>query len=127
MNSPELEDKIQTIELRLTRIEKVLNRLNVLNLGSSAYDRPEYTDEDIARSETSDNQYSTLITKVQSNWLGFIAVICFVLAGGFIIKLSIDSGWLSCEKRIGLSTLFGIGLIFSRSAFLTLSKGGLYY
>jgi uncharacterized membrane protein len=45
------------------------------------------------------------------NWLGMIAVICFVLAAGFIIKLSIESGWLTPERQIGLAVLFGMGLI----------------
>jgi uncharacterized membrane protein len=45
------------------------------------------------------------------HWLGAIAVICFVLAAGFIIKLSIDSGWLTHERQLGLATLFGFSLI----------------
>ena len=45
------------------------------------------------------------------NWLGVVGVICFVLAAAFIIKLSIDSGWLTPERQIGLAALFGFGLI----------------
>lgn len=45
------------------------------------------------------------------NWLGVVGVICFVLAAAFIIKLSIDSGWLTPERQIGLAVLFGLGLI----------------
>ena len=45
------------------------------------------------------------------NWLGIIAVVCFVLAAGFIIKLSIDSGWLTPERQIGLALIFGLSLI----------------
>jgi len=45
------------------------------------------------------------------NWLGIVGVICFVLAAAFIIKLSIDSGWLTPERQIGLAVLFGLGLI----------------
>lgn len=45
------------------------------------------------------------------SWLGAVAVICFVLAAGFIIKLSIESGWLTPERQIGLAVLLGLGLI----------------
>lgn len=45
------------------------------------------------------------------NWLGIVASICFVFAAAFIIKLSIDSGWLTPERQIGLAVLLGIGLI----------------
>ena len=45
------------------------------------------------------------------NWLGVVGVICFVLAAAFIIKLSIESGWLTPERQIGLAVLFGLALI----------------
>ena len=45
------------------------------------------------------------------NWLGVIGVICFVLAAGFIVKLSIDSGWLTPARQIGLAGLLGFALI----------------
>ncbi len=44
-------------------------------------------------------------------WLGAIAVVCFVLAAGFIVRLSIESGWLTPERQLGLATLFGLALI----------------
>ncbi len=47
------------------------------------------------------------------NWLGVVGIICFVLAAGFIIKLSIDSGWLTPVRQIGLAIFFGLGLIAS--------------
>lgn len=45
-------------------------------------------------------------------WLGVVGVICFVLAAGFIIKLSLDSGWLTPSRQIGLAMMLGLGLIF---------------
>lgn len=45
------------------------------------------------------------------NWLGIIGVICFVLAAAFIVKLSIDSGWLTPERQIGLAVLLGLSLV----------------
>lgn len=52
------------------------------------------------------------------NWLGIVASICFVFAAAFIIKLSIDSGWLTPERQIGLAVLLGFGLIAAGFALL---------
>lgn len=43
----------------------------------------------------------------QGNLLGYVAVLCFVMAAGFIIKLSIDTGWFTPEKQIILPLLLG--------------------
>lgn len=45
------------------------------------------------------------------NWLGVVAVICFMMAAGFIIKLSLDSGWLTPIRQIGIAAMFGLGLV----------------
>lgn len=45
------------------------------------------------------------------NLLGVIAVVCFVLAASFIVKLSIDSGWLTPTRQVGLALAFGFSLI----------------
>ncbi len=42
--------------------------------------------------------------------LPILAVICFGLAGIFIVKLAIDSGWLTPVRQWGLLALFGLGL-----------------
>lgn len=57
------------------------------------------------------------------NWLGIMAVICFVLAAGFIVKLSIESGWLTPARQIGLAVMLGIGLIGSGLTLLRLDRG----
>ena len=58
------------------------------------------------------------------NWLGIIAVICFVLAAGFIIKLSIESGWLTPARQVGLAALLSVSLI---GAGLTLMRSDREY
>lgn len=45
------------------------------------------------------------------NWLAIAAVICFVVAAGFIVKLSVDSGWLTPPRQLGLAALLGLTLI----------------
>ncbi|RYZ67226.1 MAG: DUF2339 domain-containing protein, partial [Proteobacteria bacterium] len=39
------------------------------------------------------------------------AVICFVMAGAFIVKLAVDSGWLTPARQIGIAALLGFVLI----------------
>lgn len=48
-----------------------------------------------------------------SKLLGVIAAICFVLAGLFIVKLAIDSGWLTPARQLGMLILFGLTLALS--------------
>lgn len=45
------------------------------------------------------------------NWLGIAAVICFVIAAGFIVQLTIESGWLTPIRQIGLAVVLGLALI----------------
>lgn len=45
------------------------------------------------------------------NWLGAVSVICFVVAAAFIIKLAIETGWLTPARQIGLAALLGFTLI----------------
>jgi hypothetical protein len=60
--------------------------------------------------------------KEQGSWLGIAAVICFVLAGGFTIRLSMEYEWMTPIKQIGIVTLFGISLIFSRVLFVNIDN-----
>lgn len=45
------------------------------------------------------------------NFLPILAVICFFLAGIFIVRLTIESGWLTPVRQWGLLSLFGISLV----------------
>lgn len=47
------------------------------------------------------------------NWLAALSVVCFVLAGVYIIKLAIDAGWLTPLRQCGLAALFGAALVGS--------------
>lgn len=46
------------------------------------------------------------------NFLAVISMICFVFAAAFIVKLAIDSEWLTPARQMGLAGLLGVGLIF---------------
>jgi len=55
-------------------------------------------------------------------WLSSITIICFILAAGLLIKVSIDSGWLTPERQMGLAALIGLGLAGAGLAFGTSSN-----
>jgi uncharacterized membrane protein len=46
-----------------------------------------------------------------SQLLPLVAVVCFVLAGVFLVRLAIEAGWLTPERQWGLLTLLGTVLV----------------
>ena len=48
-----------------------------------------------------------------SQLLPLVAVVCFVLAGVFLVRLAIEAGWLTAERQWGLLTLLGTVLVGS--------------
>lgn len=96
----ELEERLALIESRLATVE---NHLGIATAPPAL----------IATNEPA--EHITVLPESQAekpgNWLGLVAIICFVLAGGFIVKLSIESGWLTPARQIGLAVLFGFSLI----------------
>lgn len=93
-----VEEQLALINYRLDRIE---HQLHISPAESS-------------QKSNQPSRAATALTPFKinsSNLLGIIAIICFVLAAGFIIKLSIDSGWLTPIRQIVIATLFGFSLI----------------
>jgi uncharacterized membrane protein len=66
-----------------------------------------------------------------ASWLlGVVAVICFVLAASFLVKLAIDSGWLTPARQLAMAAIFGgtliaTGVVFAERdiAYLSLLPG----
>jgi uncharacterized membrane protein len=128
MNLEMLDDRLQQIESRLTKIENTIIKSpgTTTSIHSEPLKKPEIkrsslsildsanrlSDPQIANSQ--ENTALSQITSESSfsgNWLGIISIICFIFAAGFIIKLSIESGWLTPAKQIVLAALLGISLI----------------
>lgn len=100
MDSSSTDDRLKAIENRLKAIEDQLGLSSpTVQFLSSAISEP-------PKEPAQEKEMSK-----PGNWLGIIAVICFVLAAGFIIKLSIETGWLTAARQIGLAYLLGIVLI----------------
>ena len=110
MNPYDLPEQLKSIETRLTRIE------NALGIKPEIKSSPQEEIISVKINQEENKQTS-------SNWLAIIAVICFVLAAVFIIKLSIDSGWLTPVRQLGLAVIFAFSLIASGFFLLKLDKG----
>jgi uncharacterized membrane protein len=95
----QLEDRLEALEARLSDIENYLVMPQKQAAGKKAASPQKWKSVPVA------------VETKPGNWLGIIAIICFVLAAGFIIKLSIESGWLTPERQIGLAALLGLTLV----------------
>ncbi len=51
------------------------------------------------------------------NWLGILGVGCFVLAVGYLIKIGVDSGWLTPARQLILAYTFSALLVWLGSRF----------
>lgn len=112
MELPELNERLSALELRLEQLEKQDHPVSWKVQASS----PELK-------WTPPKQFGkTPRPGAPGNWLGYIAVLCFILAALFIIKLSVETGWLTPERQIGIAFLFGAGLIGCGLKVLPLDK-----
>ncbi len=106
MNAPErsTEDRLNDLEKKIDYIVEILG-IKSLQAKSRSVDEippipPQAPHDQILQP-----------TKNSINFLPILAVICFFLAAVFIVKLTIDSGWLTPARQWGLLTLFGISLV----------------
>ena len=106
-NLDQFQQRLQSLEQRLGGIEKRLGISSSPAVATSAPVRtlaPSYPTTPISSPTSTE-------PKAAGNWLGIIGIVCFVIAAGFIIKLSIETGWLTPARQLGLATLFGFALI----------------
>ncbi len=108
--SNELEKRLEAIESRISRIEQYLPH-KPQSVASSS--KPDENISEIEKRSLEEEPSADfkLKEKKSGNWLGIVAVICFILAAGFMVKLSIESGWLTPARQLGIATTFGLGLI----------------
>lgn len=130
MENPSFEEKMKaesrmkTIEERLARLEKFigLTKPEPAPAPAPAAVQPQPAPAVPAALPTTFSPAPQPIAaapaRTGGNLLGIVGVICFVLAAGFIIKLSLDSGWLTPPRQIGLALMFGLGLVVAGFALL---------
>ncbi len=112
-NSSQILSELQNIKIRVEKLEKhfkfVLDGLEdekPLPPPIPKVTKPFDAEPRPFRKSTEEEPKSTM-----GQFLGIIAAICFVLAASFLVKLTIDSGWLTPERQVVLSACFGLLLV----------------
>jgi hypothetical protein len=137
MTDQPFEQRLSAVEERLAIIERLLKTsaaapvpprpapiTTPISIDPPTSIADDFSD-DFADAPLASGKYRTAQAPEQpGNWLGIMAVICFVVAAAFIIKLSIDSGWLTPARQIGMAALLGFGLV---GAGLALAKSDRSY
>ncbi len=100
----DLQSKLLSLEARIERIEQRLNPKTTNEINSekkaalaAAVNVPAGQEQEAAHKG--------------GRFLGATAVLCFLFAGGYLIKLALDSGWLTPVRQLGGAVLFGLALI----------------
>lgn len=111
-----LEHRLSAIEQRLTLLEARLAGASTAQPGPAVQTAPAATTapprgHSVQRPQPAAVKRVPHAEEKPGSWLGLIGIVCFVLAAGFIIKLSIESGWLTPERQVGLAALLGLSLI----------------
>lgn len=100
-------EKLTNLEERVDRISKIIGLRNEKK--TPAEKVPEVKSVDL--NEVYGKKEIKITPKKEINLLPILAVICFGLAGIFMVNLAIDSGWLTEDKQWGLLSVFGISLV----------------
>ncbi|MBI4347702.1 MAG: DUF2339 domain-containing protein [Elusimicrobia bacterium] len=101
-----LRDDLRALRLRIDRIEKKLGLGALLapTVKKKEAPVPEPALLPAAQLDASEGGQA-------GKALGIIAVVCFVVAASFLIRLAIDAGWLTAERQLGLAASLGVALI----------------
>ncbi len=97
------------------------------SLKNNVYKDPEnpFHDHDDHPFRDSPNPHDHNPSADTSHILAIIGSICFIFASAFLIKLAIDSGWLTPIRQVGFSGLIGFALI--AVGFLNIKKDSAYF
>lgn len=108
------DERIILLEKKITLLENHLNLLtSFINSSApkpSSSHLQNHPDNNIQEKPSSKKLPQAQINS-SGNFLGIVGVLCFVFAAIYIIKLALDSGWLSPIRQIILAAGFGTCLI----------------
>ncbi|MBX7137046.1 MAG: DUF2339 domain-containing protein [Oligoflexia bacterium] len=107
-DSSAIDQRISALELRISQLEK-----RISGSTSSPAVSPDQPKIIPAPKKALPSQSSTSMPSRSvgaGNILGIVAVLCFVLAAAFFVKLAIDSGWLTPHRQFVMTMLFGAAL-----------------
>lgn len=115
----ETDDRLTQIESRLTRLEQLIQTI-AARYGTAAASTP-ITQTQIPPTATAASPRPEPAPKITAapahdnisitNILGWTGATALVLAAAYLIRLAIDSGWLTPERQIALAVLGGFALI----------------
>lgn len=95
----ELEQRLKTLEDRLDHISRILGVNQAKQVIVEKHEPPPLP-----------KPIEPKVASEPIQLLPILAVICFILAAIFIVKLTIESGWLTTERQWGLLSLSGLCL-----------------
>jgi uncharacterized membrane protein len=106
-----LETRVSLIEERLSRIEKALHMAPSV---PAAQARPAVSVSQPKPAQPQVKPQPEQIPQPQGstgNLLGIIGIVCFVFAAAYIVKLAIDSGWLTPVRQVLMAGMLGVSMI----------------
>ena len=113
MNPRELEDRIADIEIRLKGIEMHLLRQASLAPATARPQPPAAARIDRPTVPTAPAAQPPRDSQLIGNILGWGGAIALLLAASYLIRLAVDSGWLTPIRQIAFAAVFGMLLIGS--------------
>lgn len=119
----DLNPRLKTIEDRLSKIEEQLKIQGAQRPNPTPLPQASSTQVYIPKSDQGVNPGKSFQSQTPSaaglteaketsgHWLAIVGTVCLVIAAALMIKLSIDSGWLTPERQVTLASLFGCALV----------------
>ncbi|WP_419168865.1 DUF2339 domain-containing protein [Halobacteriovorax sp.] len=101
-----------TLDRVLERLNEIEKRIDKIENKSQEIIRKKYTPPPTTLRPQENTKKDPLPRNKESNVLGYIGAACILLASILLIKLSIDSGWLTPTKQCLIATIISISLIF---------------
>ena len=106
--SDSTEARLSAIEARLTRIE---SKLALPSLAPDVPDQSARTAPAVKSDAAPTPTIATLRNASVTSLLGWSGATALVLAAVYLVRLAIDSGWLTPERQVGIAVLAGFVLI----------------
>ena len=106
MISQELDQRLAAIEQRLTRIESHFRPVS-----APPKPRPQARPQPAPLAESTDSDSDAEGPTLVTSLLGWGGAIALVLAAAYLIRLGIDSGWLTPMRQVAMAVIAGLVLI----------------
>ena len=121
MAEKETLEKLTSLENRLNELEQKVSGLSPIAKKKKYYQdyKEENADIDSSKSKESDlddpwpDEETSKSSSTVTNILGWGGAIALILAASYLVRLAIDSGWLTPERQIFASFMLGLSLIGS--------------